>query len=108
MIDSTKIIETENGIYDIFWLKDSTRVAFKSDEYFNILPKDSTGYWILGKSGNDIFSGKIDFADILEIQEKNVNKVVYAALIVICIGLFVYAAAGVAAGGKAAKGLSEL
>jgi hypothetical protein len=108
MIDSTKSIETEYGIYDIFWLKDSTRVTFKTGEYFNILPEDSTGYWILGKSGNDIFSGKIDFSDIAEIQEKNVNQVVNVVLIVIVVGVFVYLVAALVAVGKTAKALGDL
>ena len=103
MIDSTKIIETENGIYDIFWLKDSTRVAFKSDEYFNILPEDSTGYWILGNRMYSVFSGKIDFADILEIQEKNVNKVVTVGLIVLSIGIVAFLMAAASAVGRTAS-----
>ena len=107
MIDSTKIIQIEDGIYNIFWLKDNTRVAFKAGEYFNILPEDSTGYWIAGKRVNSTFSskfsGKIDFADISEIQEKNVNKVVNIALIVISIGIVAFLIAAASAVGRTAS-----
>lgn len=106
MIDSTKSIETEYGTYEIFWLIDSTRVTFKIGEYFNILPEDRTGYWILGKRTNSTFYGKIEFSEIAEIQEKKVNQVVNIALIVTAIGLLVYAAAGVSSGAKGCSALN--
>jgi len=70
MIDSTKSTTTVDGIYDIFWLNDSTRVVFRDGEYFSINPEDGTGIWIKGEKDYKEFSGKIEWEDINEIQRK--------------------------------------
>ena len=69
MIDSSKSTIVDNMLYEIYWLKDSTRVAFRSCEHFDITPDKGIGYWIAGNKAGDRFCGKIEFDDVKEIQE---------------------------------------
>lgn len=83
MIDSSKIVRTGNEVYHLFWVNNNTRVAFKTGKYFNVKPKDGAGYFLIGKRGGTRFEGKIDFADISEIQKKEKNEDLYTIGIVV-------------------------
>ena len=73
MIDSTKIVTTDDGTFHLFWLKDNTRISFKPRAFFDIKPEDGKGYWISGKKENYNFNGKVDFADVSRTLGKNTS-----------------------------------
>jgi len=93
MVDSSKVVKTGSDLYHLFWLNDSTRITLEEGEYFNITPKDSTGYWISGKILLDKFTGKVEFEDISEIRNDLIN-VGQISLVIIGISIsafFIYA-----------------
>jgi len=110
MIDSTKSTFADNSIYDIYWLKDSTRIVFRSNEYFNITPEDGIGYWIKGERNYKDFGGKIEFDDVNEIHKQSTiisSTAVTIGLAVIATGLFIFLLSGIKGGAKGCEALGS-
>jgi hypothetical protein len=91
MIDSSRIFIVDSEEYSVYWTKDGNRLSFKKGEFIEVLPEQSTGYYLLEPNG---LEKKIPFDEIKEIQVSNINWYITVTLIAVgvaaLIGLVIF------------------
>jgi hypothetical protein len=91
-IDSVKNIVVDSQKYFIYWLKDSTRISFKDNDYVNITPKTDPNFWLIKEKKQDRDFYRMIYAnEIEEIQVENagINLALAIILGVAAIALLV-------------------
>ncbi len=96
LIDSVKNIVVDSQRYFICWLKDSTRISFKDNDYVNITPETDPNFWMIKEKNRDSYK-IIYLSDIDEIQIENAGVnltlgiILGAAAIALLVGVIVMA-----------------
>ena len=83
-IDSTKNIKNNSKSYQLFWMKDNTRLSFEAGNIFSIKPDSSKSCWAVKEySEGSVKSNKpirIYDTDISEVQEFKTTWVGYTVI----------------------------
>lgn len=91
-IDSTQSVIIESQKYFIYWLKDSTRIAFEEGEFIDLVPEMGSGFWLIKDENKKPLFEKIDADDIKEIQVEKTNYLTTSLLVLPFIVILVLAA----------------
>jgi hypothetical protein len=99
-VDSTKSITNNSTSYQIFWMKDNTRLSFEAGNIFSIKPDSGKSCWVVRKYSRGYFQKfsdefiRLDENEISEVQEFKTTWIGYtvitltvAALIILAIAL---------------------
>lgn len=91
-IDSTQSVIIESQKYFIYWLKDSSRLAFEEGKFIDVVPEMGSGFWLIKDENKKPLFEKINSDDIKEIQVEKINYLTTSLLVLPFIVILVLAA----------------
>jgi hypothetical protein len=87
-IDSTKVLESNSKFYQIFWMKNNTRMSFEAGKVLSVMSDSGKSCWVVWKKERGEFI-KIYEDDISEIQLIHTTWVDYTLYTLTLVGMIV-------------------